>query len=127
MSGYVTAPMRFLRWYESTTSGVRECGRLARADGVTAGNLAITIRTVWNDDSTTEVWGESVLADTAFSAEILQDLETYFAGTSVDWPPTICQPPFRLTHTSVKRRAPLTYPLADPVRVERPVTTATSP
>ena len=62
----------------------------------------------------------------AFDGEISKDFDAYFAGTSVDWPPTICQRPFRLTHTSVKRRGPLTYPLADPVRVEMPVTTATS-
>ena len=62
----------------------------------------------------------------AFGAEIFKDLDAYFAGRSVDWPPTLCQRPFRLTHTSVKRRGPLTYPLADPVSVEMPVTTATS-
>jgi hypothetical protein len=44
-----------------TLAGLRECGRRARAAGVTAEALALTIRSVWWDDPTIEVWGESVL------------------------------------------------------------------
>src|SRR5712691_11314440 len=51
----------------------------------------------------------------------------HFVGSSVAWPPTCCQRPFRFTKISVMRRGPGTYPFAAPRMVCRPVSTATSP